>query len=403
MLDVALAHARRGLRVFPVKEKNQPLIQGWQHAATTDETAIRALWTQWPDANVAVECSGLLVVDCDEGKGGFESLAKLDSEIGLEATYEVETPRLGRHLYYKLPPGTAVRNGVDVLGPGLDVRTAAGYCLAAGSRTAAGEYRIYADEPIAEADPVLIARCGVARSKAERQSKVPIETDEDAAVARAVEWLQGQPPAISGQGGDHKTFAVCARLRDFGVPKNRAAEALEVWNSTCVPPWDENELSVKIENAWHYSQDAAGKLTPEALGFKIVPESATESRITSDSQTGGDNELLHPADVMLDSILGVDYLIKGVLERQSNAVLFGSWGVGKTFCVLDMAAAIVTGERWFGKRVRQGRVLYLGYEGIRAMKKRLVALRGKHPKLAGALAAAGSAYILLNLGILPML
>lgn len=28
---------------------------------------------------------------------------------------------------------------------------------------------------------------------------------------------------------------------------------------------------------------------------------------------------------------------------------------------------------------------------------------GKHPKLAGALAAAGSAYILLNLGILPML
>jgi hypothetical protein len=47
-----------------------------------------------------------------------------------------------------------------------------------------------------------------------------------------------------------------------------------------------------------------------------------------------------------------------------------------------MAAAIATGERWFGKRVRQGRVLYLGYEGIRAMKKRMIALREKHPKLA---------------------
>jgi hypothetical protein len=91
---------------------------------------------------------------------------------------------------------------------------------------------------------------------------------------------------------------------------------------------------------------------------------------------------LHPSDVTLDSILGSDYLIKGVLERQSNAVLFGHWNVGKTFVVLDMAAAIATGERWFGKRVRQGRVLYLGYEGVRAMKKRMIALRGRHPKLA---------------------
>jgi hypothetical protein len=90
---------------------------------------------------------------------------------------------------------------------------------------------------------------------------------------------------------------------------------------------------------------------------------------------------MHPADVKLEEILRSEYLIKGMLERQSNAVLFGQWNVGKTFVVLDMAACIATGTPWFGKRVRQGRVLYLGYEGLRAMKKRLKALRDRYPGL----------------------
>jgi hypothetical protein len=163
------------------------------------------------------------------------------------------------------------------------------------------------------------------------------------------------------------------------VPEERAAEALAEWNERCVPPWPADDLGVKIHNAYRYAQEAPGKLTPEALGFEVVADSAPKAPAAPQTET---SELLHPADVTLDSILASDYLIKGVLEKQSNAVLFGHWNVGKTFVVLDMAAAIATGERWFGKRVRQGRVLYLGYEGIRAMKKRMIALRGKHPKLA---------------------
>jgi hypothetical protein len=378
MLESALALARQGFAVFPITPgaKSPPLISEWQHFATTDEAQIRSWWTQWPAANPGVHCKGLVVLDVDEQKGGFDSLAALEQEIELEATYEVETPRGGRHIFYRC--AELVSNGVDVLGRGIDVRTDGGYVVGAGSRTTAG-YRVVADEPIAVLDPGLLGRLR-ARNRPERDRvRENVVTDAEIAVLRAVDFLAHHPVAVEGQGGDHHTFATCCRIRDFGVPEERAAEALASWNERCIPPWHAEDLQVKIHNAYRYAQEAPGKLTPEALGFEVVADSAPKAPAAPQTET---SELLHPADVTLDSILASDYLIKGVLEKQSNAVLFGHWNVGKTFVVLDMAAAIATGERWFGKRVRQGRVLYLGYEGIRAMKKRMIALREKHPKLA---------------------
>lgn len=383
MLETALGLARRGFLVFPIAagQKTPPLIKAWQQHATTDEAQIRSWWTQWPQANAGIHCDGLLVLDVDPAKGGFESLAELEKEVFLESTYETETPRGGRHLYYALPEGRLVRNGVDVLGRGIDIRTTAGYVLGAGSRVGDKPYRVVADEIIAAADIALLARVVEQRpaSRVEASAAGVLATDADAAVARAKDFLRNHPPAVEGHGGDHHTFRTICRVRDFGVPEERAAEALEDWNARCEPPWEQGQLDVKIHNAYQYAQNAAGKLSPEGLGFEVVPNIA-ESDKAQISQPAI-NDLLHPADVDLAEVLSFDYLIKGVLERQSNAVLFGHWNVGKTFVVLDMAASIAIGAPWFGKRVKQGRVLYLGYEGIRAMKKRIIALREKYPAL----------------------
>jgi hypothetical protein len=386
MREIALAHARRGFKVFPNRagEKKPPMIPSWLMAATTDEARISEWWTQWPGANVGIHCDGLLVIDVDPKKGGFESLAALEQEVQLYATYEVETQSGGRHLYYRCAGGA--RNGVDVLGVGLDIRTTAGYVLAAGSRTAAGPYRVYVDEPIADVAPAIVDRAAARGRDVQRseRSEVVVDTDADAAVARAIAHLRGHPVATQGAGGDHHTFRTICRIRDFGVPQERALEALAEWNARCVPPWESGELAVKIENAYAYAQDAAGKLTPEALGFTKIEGSQPAVNGADQPQTEDtldDVEMVHPADVEAKDVLGSEYLIKGVIERESNAVLFGQWNVGKTFVILDMAAAIATGQPWFGRRVRQGRVLYLGYEGIRAMRKRIVALKRKHPLL----------------------
>lgn len=388
MREHALAHARRGFKVFPLTpgEKKPPLVAAWQNVATSDAKQIEEWWSRWPDANVGIHCDGLLVIDVDPKKGGYESLAKLEQEInGLDVTYEVETPSGGRHIYYVCAGGA--RNGVDVFGPGLDVRTTAGYVLAAGSVVAGKAYTVVADEPLSDADAALVERVRTRPSAKADDVREAVTTDADAAVRRAIDYLRTHPVAVQGAGGDHHTFRTVCRIRDFGVPQARALEALEDWNARCVPPWEEGELTTKIENAWQYAQDAAGKLTPEALGFEKIEGSepqvdkAAQTQTESEQSQPGTEFLLHPADVNKDDVLLAEYLIKGVLEKNSNAVLFGHWHVGKTFVVLDMAASIACGLPWFGRKVKPGKVLYLGYEGMRAMKKRILALREKYPLL----------------------
>ena len=109
MRETALGLAARGFKVFPITAgaKTPPLITSWQTKATTDTATIESWWTQWPNANVGIHCDGLVVIDVDPKNGGRESLAALEQEITLEATYEVDTPSGGIHVYYRCPAGAA--------------------------------------------------------------------------------------------------------------------------------------------------------------------------------------------------------------------------------------------------------------------------------------------------------
>jgi len=67
------------------------------------------------------------------------------------------------------------------------------------------------------------------------------------------------------------------------------------------------------------------------------------------------------------------WIVKGVLPRAELCVLFGESGSGKSFIALDLAGAIARGLPWRGRRVRQGRVVYLAAEGAGGFRNRLVA------------------------------
>jgi hypothetical protein len=381
MRETALRLASQGFKVFPLRPgaKSPPLVESWPTVATADAAQVEAWWAQWPEANVGIHCDGLVVLDVDAHKGGFDSLAALKKEIALGKTLAVQTPRGGLHIIYR--SAAPVANGVDVIGRGVDVRSRSGYIVGAGSRTADGVYQVRVEAPLAEISPTLLERLGRVREKPREERKDTVKTDTDAAVIRAVAFLEQFQPAIQGQGGDHQTYRAACRVRDHGVPQERAAEALADWNSRCVPPWDADGLEVKIRNAYAYAQDDIGRETPESLGFVPVqvPQNDVPKEEQLPQQSGG--LLLHPADVVEADVLHSDYLIKHLLERGTNAMLFGTWNVGKTFVVLDMAASIACGLDWFGCKVRPARVLYLGYEGLRAIKKRMIALRQKYPAL----------------------
>lgn len=73
-----------------------------------------------------------------------------------------------------------------------------------------------------------------------------------------------------------------------------------------------------------------------------------------------------------------DWLIDGLIERDTLAMCFGASGSGKTFLVLDMALSIATGKQWNEHNVKQSSVFYLCGEGGNGLTRRVAAWKKHH-------------------------
>ena len=433
-VDAALKLAARGFRVFPLAPgaKSPPLVAKWPALATTDQATIRAWWAATPDANPGIHCAGLIVLDVDVRKGGEAAIAALREQHDLPRTLLVRTPSGGYHLFYSLPPNhPGVPNGVAVLGAGIDVRSTNGYVVAPGATTEAGRYRIELDAPIQPAPGWLIERLGARTTRARPAAPAP-GADADT-LARAIEWLRSAPPAIQGQGGDSTTYRTAASLRDFGLDRMQATEALlEHWNPRCAPPWNPVDLAAKVDNAYRYAQNAPGTAvvrpdelrcaapeptlddllgtTPEptledllgdasapslsdllgasrptvthatiptaqqALDDLLAGQSASSARAASQPAKGPRSI----SDFIATRDTAQGYVVKGLLQRGSYGVMYGAPGSGKTFLALDIAYHVAAGQPWMGRRVQQGAVLYLAFEGAGGLASRAKALRERY-------------------------
>lgn len=172
-LESALGYASSGWRVHPLRPGDKrPLLEGWQHRATTEEGEIRAWWAHWPDANIGIatgRASGIWVLDVDVGSaharsGGAESLARLQERCGpLGDTYTVHTAGGGYHLYFMWPDAGTVRKRAVPGYSGLDSIGEGGYVVAPPSTV--GD-RSYTHSPFeAEASPTPAALLEIIQSE----------------------------------------------------------------------------------------------------------------------------------------------------------------------------------------------------------------------------------------------
>ena len=69
----------------------------------------------------------------------------------------------------------------------------------------------------------------------------------------------------------------------------------------------------------------------------------------------------------------LQWAIKGLIEHNTIATIFGPSGGGKSFVAISLAAAIATGREWYGRKVKQGPVLYLNGEGEAGILRRFKA------------------------------
>jgi hypothetical protein len=136
--EIALECLARGWYVFPcAPQSKQPLTRSGFKDASRDPEQIKAWWTLWPNANVAIAtgASGLTVLDCDHGIENAAEVEYFRDAKGLPETYTVRTGRrdsYGVQMYFKTDgePIKSIAWGDDILSG--DIRGGTGYVMAAG-------------------------------------------------------------------------------------------------------------------------------------------------------------------------------------------------------------------------------------------------------------------------------
>ena len=366
-LKSALSLAERGFRVFRLRPgAKEPAFKGWQAEATSDPETIRRLWGE-RDYNIGVACGqGLVVLDVDvkNGKTGLESLAALGLDL---ETYTVETPSGGLHVYYE---GPGVPNSAGRLGEGLDVRSTGGYVVGVGSVYQDRHYRLLRNGGCRAAPAEFIARCGTPKAPRENglRDDLPagapeVELDSEAAVLRGRNWLRNDAPPYG-------SYAVAARLKDFGISEGVALELiLDHWNERRPVPHTREAMADKVAHAYRYGQNPPGSDHPAAHfgDVEIVPPPRPPSPWIDHGE---------PFDP--DS---VDWNFFQLAPRQGVGVLSGASQSGKTFVCVEWGRCMATGKPFFGiKPDAPGAVIYLyaGTEGS-GFELRLAALGEPQP------------------------
>jgi hypothetical protein len=376
-LEHALDLAARGFWVFPVlpkghtyKDRNDkeqvsdgkhPAVTGWQKWATTDPGRITRFWTRNPGYNIGISTSvfgadggcALVAVDVDtkKGKKGLVSLAAVDMEFGLPDTLSHSTPSGGKHLLYLCD--VPLKQGTDVLGEGLDIRSRGGFIVAPGSRIGGVAYeRLPGPSTPTEAPEWLVSRLNDGRQAPEAKDREPLQgVDPDRAEDRAHRYLCTAPVAVQDQGGDTQTFKVAAKVKDHGVPESLAlALMLEHWNPRCEPPWEVDDLAVKVHNAFAHGQNPPGTAAPEAVfPDDLTPEPSADVP-PSHTKHGKPRrlELLTWNAIKDLPTPPPDWVWRPFLPRVAFAIVAAQSGHGKSLLGLQLAVATATGLPLFG-------------------------------------------------------
>lgn len=157
------------------------------------------------------------------------------------------------------------------------------------------------------------------------------------AVERCMRTL---PPSISGQGGDDRLFeAACVLRSSFRLTPDAAFKALQIFNERCRPPWDEDRLVYKIQQAASDKQHPPGELIPADVKATLLREAGEP-----------EPEGLF-IDVSFDTPekLHVDWTCEelGIVPGRAS-MLYADPHAGKTTIQAELALAFATGTRAFG-------------------------------------------------------
>jgi hypothetical protein len=376
ILDAALNYARRGWFVFPLwPNGKKPRIKGGGglHGATIDEAIIRKWWTQWPNANIGLNCgkSGLVAVDIDvkpdKGVDGFETWGDLRQRHGInDNTYTNMTPTGGAHILYRAPNGSKITNAAGTtLGLGLDVRALGGYIVVPPSvhpngGTYAWEISNHPDDgPILDL-PGQLYELMLATGRAQ--------------VADVV-------GDIIPQGERDQTLtSLAGSMRRRGMGEAEIFAALHVTNDKrCQPPLPDKDIRRITQSVCRYEPHKE----PEQPPAPDVPPWEEVQRAKGTWQIYTMEDAYSPRPPL-------EFLIDELFTLPSVSVVYGPPGSFKSFILADAAMCVALGKSWLLPRpdqqdgaiarpTRRSTVLWCDFDnGRRRTHERIEALGRGH-------------------------
>jgi len=143
-------------------------------------------------------------------------------------------------------------------------------------------------------------------------------------------------------------------------------ETIAKMNGVTLAGYTEQQTIAEITKAYEGAK---------AKGFS-KPKKPTPPDIPAIKSSGDTQPLLQWLHQIPDT--EPDFLVDGMIERGSLAMIFGQPASGKSFLAVDLAASIATGRAFQGLKTQKGDVVYIAGEGYRGLKRRFKAWSKYH-------------------------
>ncbi|MBF0461262.1 MAG: AAA family ATPase [Magnetococcales bacterium] len=396
-LEWALYLASLGFRIFPLIEGTKnPGIDAWQNKASSDPKHIRDWWvcriTGWPqNHNIGVTGGLFLDIDVKNDAPGMLNLKMFTDKYGaLPSTFTVKTPSGGQHHYFQNEPG--VKNSAGSLARGIDVRAYHGYVVGVGSTFPLPkgpdgemidiEYAVIDDSPVAVAPEWLVDRAKAAspsgrdRDRAKRgHTAEGVTLDHPDAISRAHQYLTVDAINIETSGiGNIITFKTAARVKDFGISRDKCMEMLdEIWNTRNIVPRSDSDLAKEVDNAYGYGGSEIGCASWEN-DFTVWTPGPDDPPSPIGSMSAMDGMIFSPCrnEHAFDE---VPHVVARWVPEGEVTLFSGHGGSGKSYVSLSLAVHVALGLPFGQLRTTQTRVLFFSAEdGQRIIQHRLARL-----------------------------
>lgn len=358
-LNIALAHAARGLYVFPVaRDKSTLTAHGFQDASI-DPEQIRAWSVKFPFANpgFAPGASHIAVLDIDYGLTDMASFIAWRDRNGIPATYTVRSgsrPEFKVHMYFN---GAMRDVGTwELDGCSGQVKSLGGYVLAAGSEA------LHHGKPGAPYE-VIDGSLGVFADTPDvvRQLRKPATAVSNNSKVPKTAW---NLPVHESENRTGFLMEQTGAMRNLGCGKDAILARMVELNEdpeVIADPVDYERLESTAENCAKFPVPEPAPL----ISFDSKPE---EKKVTEWRERYLTFEQVRDAKP-------VEFLIEGFLALDSITAIAAPVGQRKSLIALNVAHALCTGEPLFEHfRVTKqpSRVIYLCPEmGISSFSMRL--------------------------------